>query len=192
MSVPSTVSRITVPNFVKDPVWSLHPWDLSVRVAGRDFTIPAMAAHEWLAILMPDDLDPDDVFPGLVDGDPESVREYLFQAMMDGIVTHETVERVAFDVIEAVSGRPWWIALRLIGLASQNWSVLGVEMLTAVDVAKMSLSGWLDVLFVRMLQQFDESHVAMFLSRLELPPEDHRSDAAEPEMAEDAFMAMAM
>lgn len=177
---------VQVPNLLSSPIWSLRPWPVVVSLAGRDFEIPAMSATSWLSCLMEEELDLEDVFPGLTGREDE-----IMDLVVDGEQTLDDLELIALDVISAASGRPWWVAMRLIGAAAGSWQILGPAMIRRVDPNTVSLSGWLDVLLVEILDRMKPEQAQMFALRLEMPPPE-LTDAvvAEPEMDASAFMAM--
>jgi hypothetical protein len=156
-----------------------------VTVAGRDFEIPAMTAADWLTLLMVPNLDPFDVFPGLLD-------EEGIDTILAGNLSMAEFEEVAVEVIATASARSWWVALRLIDVARDSWDVIGAELgLRGVDATRLSLSSWLDVLLIIVLRNMDPKDVQMFTMRLENPPQGVEEGAEEPTMTAQAFMAMA-
>lgn len=176
--------RIPVPKLTGDPVWALKPWPVTIQAGGRDYTIPALPAADWLAVLMADPFDPDDLILELVDDG----RELLFIETM----TADDLEHICFDIIATVSARPWWIAMRLVAMARGNWSVLGAELiLKGIDPQRVSLAAWLDALLLITLRTMDSKDVTMFTMRLEEPPpEEAASVADELEMSAEAFLSM--
>ena len=190
-SVPSSpeaaTPQVVIPNTVTDPVWSLRPWPVTVRVVGTMYEIPAAPAVDWLAILMTETPELDDIFPGfLSEEEQEEITDALFEGYLE-----ETTD-VVLEVISAVSGRPWWIAMRLIEVARNSWQVLGAEMiLKGIDAEKLSLSAWLDVLLLTIMRNIDPKDAAMFTMRLEEVPKDIEVEQKEPEMSASAFMSMA-
>jgi hypothetical protein len=186
---PESSGRVTVPKLNRDPVQSLCPFPVEVTVAGHDYLIPALPASVWLSVLMADDLDLSDVFPGLLD---EQDMELFEDSVISGQVTLEELEEVILGVIETASARRWFVALRLIEVAKSSWDVLGAELgLRGVDAAQVSLSQWLDILLILALRNMEEKDVQMFCLKLEAPPEGTQDAEPEMEMSESAFMAMA-
>lgn len=191
MSAPDP--PVAIPNLVTDPIWSVGIWPVEVSFAGQDYEIAAMPAKSWLALFM--DLDLEEIFPGLVHADAE-----IYEAILAGEVTSEDVDQVALDVVTAVSGRPWWVALRLIAAAKSAWASLGPEMISRVDADRVSISAWLDVLLVVILERLKPEDTQMFAIQLEAPPPELREQSAPPEPGElpsgfemdaSTFMAMA-
>lgn len=156
---------------------------------GTMFELPALPATDWLVILMTAEPELEDVFPGLLG---EEEHSQVDEALIDGVLDLDEVYEACCTIIDAVSGRPWWVAMRLIEVARTNWHVLGAELLTnGVDSEQLSLSGWLDILLLLIMNRIDPKDAAMFTLRLEQPPADIEVEAKEPEMSASAFMSMA-
>lgn len=179
-SLPSSpgeaAPRVTLPNLVKDPTWSLRPWPLLVVLGGKEYEVPALPAADWLTYLMRSEID----FDGMVlDFFPDSEHQ-----LVDGSVTVDDLYEACFDVLETIGGRAWWVTLRLVNIARESWHILGPQMLEAIDFERVSIAAWLDVLLVKVVNSMDPKDTAMFAARLE---------AAPPEFApEDPFEEMAM
>ena len=176
--------RIAVPKLKGDPVWALKPWPVIISAGGRDYEIPALPAADWLAVLMVEPFDPDDVILSLV----INGRDLLFAESVDA----DDLEHICLDVISTVSARPWWIALRLISMARSSWSVLGAELiLKGVQADQISLAAWLDALLLTALKNMDPKDITMFTLRLEEPPpEEMESAVEEMEMSADSFLSL--
>lgn len=140
-----------------------------------------MPAADWLAVLMATDLDLLDLLDFIPNWD--EMGEDL------GV---EDWSELALEIVTTVSARKWWITLRLIGIARSSWDKLGPDMITQVDAEKVSLSAWLGVFTVTLLQHVDKDNLTMLISQIELPPEGERETAMEEmEMSAGAFMALA-
>lgn len=181
-SAPSP--RVVIPSHTHDPVSSLQPWPVELELAGKVYTFPALPAVDWLSVLMADPVDPDRILLDLCPGG----HEPLFDEDLD----QELLGTALLDVIEQVAGRKWWIALRLIGVVRANWNVLGAEMFYRhINPATLSLSAWLDVMLVITIRAMDPKDVAMFTSRLEIPPAGEETALEDMEMSTDQFLSMA-
>jgi len=186
--VPSGSDRVTVPHLNRDPVWSLRPWPVTVRMAHTEWTIPALPATDWLAVLMSESIDPDDILPGLLNDDEAFALEEL---LSQGVLSIPEVYDTCTDIIEKVSGRNWWVALRLIFIARESWDNVGAELiLRRVDANTLSLSAWLDALFLTLLKTMDPKQVPMFTMQLEAPPEGEKAPEQVFEMTAEAFLSM--
>src|SRR5687767_10793104 len=108
-----------------EPLASLRISKVAVDLAGRRWLIPALDASVWLEVLLDEDLDPEALFPGLCG--PEVIVEVNDLIILNEI-TMEQMQETIFDVIEAVSGRKWWITLRLCRTLRVNWDRVGGEM----------------------------------------------------------------
>lgn len=176
--------QVVIPSHTKDPTWSLQPTPIVLVLGGREYEIPALPAVDWLMILMADQLDLDRILLELC---PRGVELFT-----DETVEPDALYAVLLDVIEQVSGRRWWIALRLIMTVRNNWNALGAEMFFKnIDPSRLSLSGWLDSMLVLTIRALEPKDVAMFVSRLELPPPGEEADTEDMEMSADQFLSMA-
>lgn len=174
-------TKVVVPKLNKDPTWSLKPWPVTVTVQGRDFTIAAMPASDWLAVLMAQDLSADDILQELL----PDLEEYIYEAEL----SLDEVYEVCLDVIATVTARPWWVALRLVAVARDNWHVICDDMLL-YDADRLPLSAWLDVLLLVVLKRMENSKTTMFLLQLETPPPEVEEEAEEIEMSMAEFHAI--
>lgn len=182
--------RITVPKLNRDPIQSLCPLPIIVRVEGHDLEIPAMTAAEWLTVLMVESLELDDIFPGLLGEDDIDLVEEL---IISGVLGLGEFHELVLSIIEVASARPWWVTLRLIEAARGSWDILGGEMgLRGVDATRLSLSAWLDILLLTIIRSMEQKDVQMFTLKLEAPPPQAQQDAEQSmEMPAAAFLAMA-
>jgi len=187
-SAPDTSSsRVSVPKLNKDPIQSLQPLSVELTIAGQEFDIPAQSAAEWLTVLMVEDLDLADIFPGMVE-DPAPVEDLI----LDGKLGLDELEETILGILEIVSARPWWVALRLVEIARTSWDVLGAELLLrGVDAAKVSLAAWLDMALLVALRSMDPKDIQRFTLKLESPPPSAKKEEADMEMSASQFMTMA-
>jgi len=177
------VPRVHIPQQTKDPVWSLKPWPVILSVGGREVEFPAATAADWLAVLMVEPLDLDDVVLAMaVDGE-----ELLFDETLG-----EEVYEACLEVLSTVCGRPWWQAMRLISVATANWNTVGGEMLyRGILPDNLSLSAWLDVLLLTIIKLLDPKDVTMFTLQLEkVPAEVIDVEVEEMEMDRNQFLSM--
>jgi hypothetical protein len=181
-------ARITVPKLNRDPVASLRPWPVNVTLGSREWQIPALPAADWLSVLMTDELDPDDVFPGLLTFSDASAVEDL---LASGDIKLEEMYDTVRDIIATATARQWWVGLRLILVARDSWNNVGAQLiLQHVDAAQLSLAAWLDTVLLTVLNSMDPKDVAMFTMQLEAPPEGEELAVEDMEMSSDAFLSM--
>lgn len=187
VSEPSSTTPPPVPKLVTGPIWSLQPWPVEIEAGGHQVTIPALTAADWLAILMVGgDLYVEDVVPGLLGDEDQAVVE---EALDEGILGVDELHELSLDVIGTVSGRPWWVSLRLIETARSNWDVIGPDLaLHGIEASRVSLSSWLDVATVRILANMRNEDATMWLMQLEAPPAGE--EAPEPEVSVGQFLSM--
>lgn len=166
-TTPGAEPKVRVPRVVTEPVWSLQPWPVDVSLAGQQYQIPAAPAASWLGVLMTDAFVLDDLFLALAPELGDAVDEALYGERF----SFDDYADLVLDIISNVSGRPWHIALRLIGSARNSWNVVGAELiLKGVDATQISLSAWLDVVLLVMIRGMEAKDVAMFTAKLEAPP----------------------
>jgi len=187
---PAQQPPIDLPKLVTDPVASFKPWPIDVKVGADVVTIPAMDASEWLSLLMEMDVEAyvDDIFPGLLADDEAQIIE---RALWDEKLSLEELREVALQVIASVSGRPWWVALRLIFTVKANWDSIGGEFsFRGIDPSRLSLAGWLDAAQLILIRGIgDNAKVNSFFMKLEKPPPGYES-TADKVMDADAFLSM--
>lgn len=180
--------RISVTHVVADPIWSLRPWSVSVSLGPILGAIPSQPAADWLSILMLENVDLFDIVPGMC-GDVFEDR--VTTMLMDGVIELSQVRRAALDVVSCVTGRPWWFSMRLIKTAVASWEVVGGELaFRGVDAERLSLSAWLDAVYLICLRSMESSKITMFMSQLEIAPPEEKPDDDEMVMSADTFMAL--
>lgn len=178
-------AKIRVPRVVTDPIWSLQPWPIDVQVAGKVAQIRAEPASAWLGVLMSDNFSLDDVLVTLAPNVGAMVDEALYSEQL----SFDDYAELVLDIISHAAGRPWHIALRLIGSARASWDVIGAKLiLKGIDASHLSLSAWLDVALLTMLQSMEAKDVAMFNAKLEAPPPG--ADPDDMTMSTDDFAAL--
>jgi hypothetical protein len=167
-------------------VWSLKPWPATVLLGAVEFTIPAMAAADWLAYLMQPAPDIDGMILDLFDGG----EELLYTEK----VTVEDLYETCLELVAMVCARPWWVALRQINIARSSWHILGPKLLERVDLERVSIAAFLDVLLVVTLESMEPKETAMFILKLEAVPAELATEQPAPidsmEMDRGAFLSM--
>ena len=173
-----------------DPLASLRISKVAVDLAGRRWLIPALEAATWLEILLDEELDPEALFPGLCG--PEVIVE-VNDLIILGEITMEQMQEAIFDVIEAASGRRWWVTLRLCRSVRANWDRVGGELASrGVTPFGISLSYWLDGAYatiLRLLAEGDVRSVGRFTQQLVSPPPGMAMENFNRDRAAEAFRA---
>lgn len=152
-----------------DPLVALDLPLVDVSLGDYDYTIPALPAAAWLAaVLAPNG---GAIVPGLL---CEQDRNDVWADFADERWTPEELLEVERDALGAAAGRPWWEADRLIRSAftDESWPIISGEMThRGVDVHAISLSGWLNWVFVLIVTRCkDDAERTLFESRLRMPP----------------------
>lgn len=182
-------SPVVVPKVVTDPIWSLRVWPVTFTVAGQDFTIPEIPAAGWLEALMAEELNALEVFDGLLSSDD---TEDLHDLIWDDQVTLSQLHDLLLEVLDAVTGRPWWIALKLIAVVQAHWDLIGADLaLQGVRTDTISIAAWLDVALLTILHNIDPEKATMFTSQLEMPPPGVTVKPEAMEITAAQFMSMA-
>lgn len=165
---------------VSDLLVHLRPCPIVVEFNGATFTIPAQDAVTWVALIDGNDPDLYDIFPGLAG---QEAIEAVEDALWEGQVTSEQVGRLALEIIGVAADRPWWVALRIIGSAAQAWGAVHVN-----QAASMSLAGWLDEIWSKIMERVDPAKRAGWISGIEQAPKGEESEV-DFDAEEQAFLA---
>lgn len=145
-----------------DLVAHLRPLAVQVDFAGVTYTVPAMDAVDWLILIDGPAPDLYEIFPGRAGREAIDAVE---DALWEGSVTSDDVGKLGLEVIAAAGDRPWWVVLRLIHAAKDAWSIVHVN--NAVGV---SLAGWLDQVWSKIMERIDPKKVAGWISEIESTP----------------------
>jgi hypothetical protein len=148
-----------------------------------------MFASEWLVLFMgPHEMDLDEVFPGLL---PPEQAELVEEALFEEKIDLDSLARTALDVISTVAGRPWHVALKIIGTAEGSWNALGGELVIRnIDASRLSLGAWLDAVYLTLIRNMDNKQAMMFNAKLQVPPPGFEEPESGPELDAESFMAM--
>lgn len=154
-----------------DPLASLAVWPVKVSLGGKVFSIPALDAAAWLMILLAEEIDLEAIFPGMAG--PEAVAEVNRMLLWNEATEEELAEAIQ-DALEAVSGRRWWIAMRLCRIMRNFWERAGGELAASgVTPFGVSLSWWLDAAYatcIRLIAANDPKKLGEFTQSLVMPP----------------------
>ena len=157
-----------------------------VRLGMRELEVPAMPAADWLAYLLQEVPDVDGMILDLL-----QESEGLLYA---GKITVEDQYEAVLELISTVCARPWWIAMRQVNVAFNSWHVLGPKLLERIDLERVSIAAFLDVLLAVTLESMDPKDTAMFVLKLEAPPPELGVEQPLPidsmEMNRGAFLSM--
>lgn len=152
-----------------DPLVALHLPEIDVTLGQYDYTIPALPAAVWLTAVLAEQGGA--IVPGLLG---QQDQDDIWADYADEGWTPEELADVERDALGAAAGRPWWEADRLIRSAftSESWPIISGEMThRGIDVHAISLSGWLNWVFVLIVTRCkDDAERTLFESRLSMPP----------------------
>lgn len=148
-----------------DLVAHLKPLPIQVEFAGRMFTIEAMDAVDWIMLIDGPEADLYEIFP--VRAGREAL-DFVEDALWDGTASTRDVADTALEAIAAAADRPWWVTIRLIASAKEAWSIVHVN-----NAAGMSLAGWLDQLWSKIMERIDPKKMASWVSSIESTPKGY-------------------
>ena len=97
--------------------------------------------------------------------------EHVEDALWEARVDHDAVAKVALSALGVAADRPWWVALRIISAARQSWDVLHVNQAVGV-----SLAGWLDELWSKIMAHIDPKHKTGWVIDVEKIPKGWETD----------------
>lgn len=148
--VEKASERITLSPVNPDPVASMRMWGATVSLGDQAWRIPGLDASAWLEVLLGEPQNLEDIFPGFCGS--EAVLD-VNQMILIGRVEPEDLERAILDLLEEVSGRKWWITLRLCFALRKNWESVGGELARhGVTPFGVPLSYWLDAAYTTMIR----------------------------------------
>lgn len=165
---------------------------MTVELGGEDFVVPALPASRWLEVLLAPQILPENWLPGFL---APSDQLRCNQMLLEGLVETDDFEQAIWDVLEAVSGRRWWTALRLCASVRAHWEwVSGDLALRGVRPFDVPLSFWLDGAYSAMIAGIldrtqDPRKVADWTRVLTLPPVTEVRKDFDEQQNTDAFFA---
>lgn len=151
-----------------DLLLHLRPCRIDVPFDGTLYTIPALDAVEWIALIGGEYPDLYAVFPKLAGGDAVA---HVEDALWEDRVGLDQVGDVALSVIAANADRPWWVTLRVIRAAQEAWDRVHVNRATG-----MSLAGWLDEVWSKIMENIDPKKKPAWVNDIEAPPKGIQAD----------------
>lgn len=147
---------------VSDLLLHLRPCKTWIAFEGQGYSIPAMDAVEWLVHIDGPHPDLYEIFPVLAG---QAAVEHVEDALWENRVTHDDIAQLSLDALAVAADRDWWVALRIIASAKANWEHIHVN-----QAAGMSLAGWLDEVWSKIMERIDPKKKASWVSDVERPP----------------------
>lgn len=164
-----------------------------IGIGDRVYRIPAHPAIVWLDVLADDDLTMWNIIPGLVEED--ECEEHLEELLLADGIARDDYLQIVYDTIAAASGRYWWVAMRLIGIATDPQHgdfIRGNLVLHHIDARELSLAAWLDALYAIVTQRMDANAAAKFDNLLNQPPPNSKAKLSRGHRRANFAAAMAM
>lgn len=147
-----------------DLLLHLRPCPLSVEFEGVVYTIAAMDAIEWVAILDGPTPDAYEIFPMLAGRDAVA---HVEDALWEERATLAEVAELGRAAISTAADRPWWEVMNLLGAMKGAWDVVHVN-----DAAGRSLAGWLDEVWSKIMSHIDPKKKAAWINGVQTPPKN--------------------
>lgn len=164
-----------------DILAALWPCEIDVEVGPEIFTIPALPASEWIAVVAANDAF--SIVPGLM---CEEDQLAVFDLIEDEEIGVNDFQMLARHALEAAAGRPWWEAQHLVIGASQAWDVIGGRMINnGTDLDRISIGAFCNAVYAMATENLDKKDRMKFDSDLKRPP----FDAVEEQAADQSFVA---
>lgn len=184
-SSPDTTPPVLIPQFNRDPVASLRPTTLLFEVGGQSFETKVLTATDWLTILMGE-------HTGTLTAITQLMEQEDVRGLVDAYIAHGgDLDELMFDLLEAASGRRWWVAINLVGAALGSWHSVGAALIAdGVDPNKLSLAAWLDVFTVTLLEKIKPEEATMLMMKVEIPPDGVEVPDEALEMSADQFLSL--
>jgi hypothetical protein len=159
---------------------------VNVTCHGRQYGIPFLAASAWINALTSQQ-SALAVFPGML---PQAEYTRVLDGLMDGSINEAEVRNAALHAIRQAAGRPWWEAVRLVGMADAAGATLvGMLTLAGVDSDVMPFGRWLAAVYALGVKGKDEKERMIFEAKLSVPPAGIDPDVLAEE-GQDDFAAM--
>jgi hypothetical protein len=159
----------------------LRPCKITVGFLGVDYTLPALDAVEWVALIDGEIPDLYEIFPVLAG---RKAMEAVEDALWEERVTRDEVGQVALDAISAAADRPWWVVLQVLRSAATAWPVVHVN-----NAVGMSLAGWLDQLWSNIIAHIDPAKRASWEAEVTKAPKSVKPEEIDFDAEEQAFLS---
>ncbi|MGH9248994.1 MAG: hypothetical protein ACRD0W_05700, partial [Acidimicrobiales bacterium] len=152
-----------------DALAALRQWGVEVVIGSQRFLIPPLPAVDWIEATL---------VSSMVDLLPDEATDALDELWDDD---PGKLDRIFEDAVEAASGRPWYIATRLVAqlLDDQNRG----EILSQTDISRLPFAAALDSIYAITVRWMDKDKRATFDAELNAPagrpvaPENAREQA---------------
>jgi hypothetical protein len=185
---PSTTVRVSPTD--ADPLAALRISRIAVDLGDRRFIIPALPARDWLEVLLDEDLNPEEIFPGFC-GTDDIIA--VNQMLLDGEVTMDQMTEAIYSVLEQATGRRWWVAIRLCRTIRAGWDRIGGRLAShGVTPFDVPLAYWLDGAYdavLGLIMEADPKGLGSFTQKLTAPPPGMAKALFDRTRANEAFRA---
>lgn len=123
-------------------------------------------ASDWLGLILAEEN-----LGGLDGLLGEEEHDRIIDDILDGRLDPHALIKAQQDVVTLVSGRPWWVTLRLLYMAQGSWDAIGGYMAShGVNATQMPLQAWMDALLATILKHMDPKNHSSMMTKLKMPP----------------------
>lgn len=121
-----------------------------------------MDAVEWIIHIDGPDPDLYEIFPMLAG---TTAVAHVEEALWEYRATSEDIAKLGREAITTAADRPWWEVVNLLHAAKGSWDIVHVN-----AAAGMSLAGWLDEVWSKIMAHIDPTKRASWVSAIQTPP----------------------
>lgn len=187
----SEPANVILPDVEANPDSYLGPAEIEVDFSGETWTVPAMTAADWLAVLWEEPFNPDSIFPGLVN--EVDLDDLVAESIFDGSLDGEEVFDTAMEILEAASGYRWWFALKLATVVKTVWArISGPLILAGVDPRGVTLGSWIGAVLAIVADRSQPKDFARLLEQLNEAPAGYGPSLEEQMVMDEAAFISAM
>jgi hypothetical protein len=137
-----------------------------VAVSHIKLTVPPQPATPWILALAGDD-PVGSVLPGMLS---ERDDERLWNLVSSGKADSKDLHKAFCSAVAEASGRPWWVALKLVGMCDGSPEFIGRLTLKGVDPDRIPFARWCAAVYALAMANADEKARMKFDAKLDAPP----------------------
>lgn len=120
----------------------------------------------------------------------EAEHDLIIDDILDGRLDPYALIKAQQDIISLVSGRPWWVTLRLLYAAQGSWDAIGGYMAShGVNATQMPFQAWMDALLATILKHIDPKSHSSMTAKLKMPPKGVDAPKIDETREADVFRA---
>jgi hypothetical protein len=121
-----------------------------------------MDAVEWVVYIDGPDPDLYEIFPCLAGKDAIA---HVEEALWEGRADMDQIAELGRQALATAADRPWWEVMNVLGAVKEAWEIVHVN-----TAAGMSLAGWLDEVWTKVMSHIDPKKRAGWVTSIQAPP----------------------